>query len=133
MLLRACLVWIALAIAMVALGTARDRLLAPRLGDLAAHQLSCFMGSLLILAVAYATLPWLGLLDAPSLQLEVGSFWLLLTLPFELLSGHWVAGQSWSRLLENYNLLRGRLLLVVLAVILLAPELAGLLHAWRAA
>jgi hypothetical protein len=131
--LRACVAWVTLAAVMVALGTVRERLLAPRLGELTAHQVTCFIGSLLILAVAYAALPWLAVLDAPTLQVEIGVFWLLLTLPFELLFGHWVAGQPWSRLLENYNLLRGRLLLVILVLVFLAPRLAGLLHSWRVA
>jgi len=130
--LRACVVWAALAVAMVTLGTARDRLLAPRVGELPAHQVSCFAGSLLVLAVGYGALPWLGVVEAPTLQLGIGVFWLLLTLPFELIFGHWVAGRSWSRLLENYNPLRGRLLVLVLVVILLAPRLAGLLYTWRA-
>jgi hypothetical protein len=117
---------------MVALGTARERLLIPRLGEPAAHRLSCFAGSLLILAVGYTALPWLGALHAPAVQIEIGAFWLLLTLPFELVFGHWVAGRSWSRLLENYDLFHGRLFILVLVVVLLAPRLAGLLHTWRA-
>jgi hypothetical protein len=131
--LRALVVWVALATAMVALGTVRERLLIRFLGELAAHRVSCFAGSLLILAVGYAALPWLGVLDAPTRQVEIGAFWLLLTLPLELLFGHWAAGQSWSRLLENYNLLHGRLFLLILVMVLLAPRLAGLLHTWRAA
>jgi len=131
--LRAFVVWVVLATAMVALGTVRERLLIQRLGELPAHRLSCFVGSLLILAVGYAALPWLGVLDAPARQMKVGAFWLLLTLPFELIFGHWVAGQSWSRLLENYNLLHGKLFILILALVLLAPRLAGLLHAWHAA
>lgn len=131
--LRAFVVWVALAAAMSALGTVRERILARRLGELAAHRVSCLAGSLLILAVAYVALPRLGVLDAPDLQLEIGAFWLLLTLPFELVFGHWVAGQPWSRLLENYNLLHGRLFILILVVVLLAPRLAGSLHAWRAA
>jgi hypothetical protein len=133
MWLRAFVVWVALATAMVALGTVRERLLSPRLGELAAHHVSCLAGLLVILAVGYAALPWLGILDAPTLQFEIGAFWLLLTVPFEFLFGHWVAGQPWSRLLENYNVFHGRLFVLVLVAVLLAPRLASLLHTWGTA
>jgi hypothetical protein len=131
--LRACAVWIVLAVAMVAHGTARERLLRPHIGELAAHQVSCFTGSLLILAVSYVALPWLGVLSEPGLQLRIGGFWFLLTVAFEFLFGHWVAGHPWKRLFEDYNLFRGKLWLLVLGATLLAPRVAGVLHGWRAA
>jgi hypothetical protein len=40
---------------------------------------------------------------------------------FELLAGHYVFGNSWEKLLADYNLFRGRIWVLVLIVILFAP------------
>lgn len=125
---RACIIWAVMAAAMIANGVARERILARRLDDLRAHQASCITGALLILAITWAALPWLGLLEAPRAQWSVGALWLALTIAFEFLFGHWVAGHSWARLLQDYELHRGRLWIGVLLVTLSAPRLAGLLH-----
>ena len=53
--------------------------------------------------------------------LLIGSVWLALTLAFEFLAGHYLFGSSWERLLADYNLLRGRVWVLVLAATLFAP------------
>jgi hypothetical protein len=53
----------------------------------------------------------------------LGVFWLLLTIVFEFGFGHYVVGHPWSRLLADYNLLAGRLWVLVLVVILVGPLL----------
>jgi hypothetical protein len=40
---------------------------------------------------------------------------------FELLAGHYVFGNSWEKLLADYNLFRGRIWALVLIIILFAP------------
>ena len=56
--------------------------------------------------------------------IALGAMWALLTLGFEFGFGRAV-GQSWATLLENYNLLRGRIWPLVPIVLLLTPLLAG--------
>jgi hypothetical protein len=46
-----------------------------------------------------------------------------MTLAFEFLFGHFVAGHSWARLLQDYNLLAGRVWVLLLAWVALAPYL----------
>ena len=53
----------------------------------------------------------------------IGAMWLGLTLAFEFLVGHYVFHTSWNELLADYNLLNGRLWLLVLATTLIAPRL----------
>ena len=57
--------------------------------------------------------------------IALGVMWLLLTIAFEFGFGHYIARQSWSTLLENYNLLRGRVWPAVLLVVLVTPVLVG--------
>ncbi len=47
-----------------------------------------------------------------------------MTVIFEFGFGHYIMGHSWSKLLHDYNLLAGRLWLVVLLAILTGPYLA---------
>jgi hypothetical protein len=53
--------------------------------------------------------------------LFLGLFWLALTIIFEFLFGHYIAGNSWSELLAAYNILRGQLWPAVLIAIALMP------------
>jgi hypothetical protein len=54
--------------------------------------------------------------------------WLLLTVLFELLFGHYVMGDPWTKLLEAYNILKGNLWVLVLLVTPAAPYLAARLR-----
>ena len=48
---------------------------------------------------------------------------LAMTVAFEFLFGHYVAGHSWDRLLHDYNLFAGRVWVVVLVWVTVAPYL----------
>jgi hypothetical protein len=50
--------------------------------------------------------------------------WLGLTLAFEFLVGHYAFGTSWNELLADYDILNGRLWLLVLVAALTAPRFA---------
>ena len=90
------------------------------LSELRAHQLSSLIG--LILFGIYIWMVMRLFSPATKTQaLYVGMLWLGLTVAFEFLFGHLVAGHSWSRLLQDYNLLAGRLWVLILLWITLAP------------
>ena len=55
----------------------------------------------------------------------IGLLWVALTLAFEFLFGHYVAGKSWSEVCQVFNVARGNLFLVALIVAGLAPWLAA--------
>jgi hypothetical protein len=128
---RAVGVWLAIAVAMVVQGTAREALLRPSVGELLAHQISSVTGSGIILAALFLSFSWLGLDGSPKRQLQLGGFWLLLTIAFEFGFGHWVAGHSWSRLLADYDLASGRLWIVVLLTTFAGPRAVGWIRARR--
>jgi hypothetical protein len=108
-------------------GMARVALLEPALGDLRARQVATFTGSALILILAFFCVGWLGAATKWQL-LDVGAFWLLLTVTFELVLGRLVMHLSWERIASYYNLLEGGLMPVGLAVLTFSPLLAGWLH-----
>ena len=60
--------------------------------------------------------------------LRVGILWLVLTLAFELIAGHYLFRRSWPSLWAEYDLSRGRIWVLVPLVTFLAPLLAGYLR-----
>lgn len=127
MIRRAFAVWLLIVLAEVIHGILRTLFLVPLTGDLRARQIGVFTGSLLILAIATATIRWLGL-PTPARQFQVGALWLVWMVLFELAFGRWVAGLSWDRLLADYNIPAGGLLPFGLLILLLSPLLAARLR-----
>ena len=123
MVLRAIIVWVLLAVVGVANGVFRGAFLAKRIGDHPAHLLATLILCVLMFLLALVTIRWIG----PHTMLQatlVGLLWALLTVSFEFLAGHYLFGNSWSRLLADYNVLRGRIWVLVPIVLFLAPRWA---------
>jgi hypothetical protein len=55
----------------------------------------------------------------------VGLLWLALTLAFELLFFHYAAGKPWEVLLADYDVLQGRIWVVVPLAELFGPQVIG--------
>lgn len=121
---RALLVWFALLAVACVNGAVRELVFIPRLGDVLAQAISVGMLSLAIVIVSLSTITWMQ----PRSHAEawsIGVLWLALTLAFELLAGHYLFLTPWSRLLADYNLLRGRIWIVVLITTVAAPVIAA--------
>jgi hypothetical protein len=58
----------------------------------------------------------------------VGTIWLIMTVVFEFLFGHYVAGHSWETLWQAYRFPPDNLWLLVLIVTLVSPYLAARLR-----
>ena len=127
MILRAFSGWGLLLVLAVLNGGVRDTWLTPRLGDTAGRALSSVLLSLLILLATWLTIRWIGPRTGGQ-ALGLGALWLLLTLAFEFGAGRYAFGKSWSDLLADYDLSRGRIWILVLVVTLLAPGLAARLR-----
>lgn len=124
---RALLAWLGIALLEMLHGIARAKLLAPRVGDLRSRQIGVATGSLLILGYSWLVFPWLAI-AAPAEALRVGGLWLLCMLVFEFTVGHYVFRFPWKWLLNDFNLLRGRLLALGMLVLTFAPWLCGRLR-----
>jgi len=122
-LLRAFAVWVIILVFAIANGAAREHLLSPRLGGQTGHVVSTLVLCAAIFLVALLAIRWLGPRGRRG-ALLIGATWLGLTLAFEFLAGHYLFGNSWERLLADYNLLRGRVWILVLLATLFAPAWA---------
>lgn len=125
MLLRALLVWFGLLVTAIALAVFREGILTPRVGPDGSHLLGTALAVAAMATVIGVSVPWIvpGL-EARSLW-TLGVSWTLLTVAFEFVFGHFVMGHPWSRLFHDYNLLAGRVWLLVLLTILFAPVVLG--------
>lgn len=114
--------WLVMLAVSVANGAARDFTYGRHLGELAAHQLSTASGILLLGAVIWG----FSRRVPPSSGREaaaIGLLWAALTVAFEFLFFHFVGGHSWSELLSNYNVLKGRVWILVVLWVAAAPYL----------
>ncbi len=126
MWLRALLVWVLLVGLAILNGTGREALLSPRLGATAGHLVSSVLHAGLIGLTAWLTIP--GIAPGTARRAwAVGVLWVVLTIAFEFLVGHYAFGHAWPTLLADCNILRGRVWLLVLVTTLVAAA-----WAWRA-
>ena len=121
---RAVAIWLVLIAAEILHGIARGIFLVPHVGEFRSSQIGVFTGSVIILAIALASVRWIGASRTTELLL-VGFLWLVLTLAFEVAFGRFVVGASWERLAADYNVLEGGLLPFGMLVLLLSPLIAG--------
>lgn len=119
--------WFVMLLVSIANGAARDFTYGKQMSGLAAHQLSTLTSVLLLGAVIFAFVHFFP----PSSGQEAiftGLFWMALTIAFEFLFFHFIGGHSWTELLSNYNILEGRVWVVVLAWVAVAPYVFFRIH-----
>lgn len=122
MLLRNTLAWFILLAVAIVNASIREGVYRNALGELRAHQVSTFTAILFFGVVIW----WLSRLWPPASARQawqVGGIWLALTVAFEFLFGHFAMGHAWSKLFHDYNLFEGRVWLLLLAWITVAPWL----------
>lgn len=100
-------------------GAVRDLIVAPRIGDTMARAISTVILCALVMLVAWRSIGWIGP-HGPRQALAVGLFWLVLTLTFEFGAGR-LSGKPWAVVLADYDVLRGRIWVLVPIVTFVAP------------
>lgn len=117
---KAIAVLVLIAFAEVLHGILRVRLLNRRVGDRRARQIGVATGSLIILAIAWLTVPWIGVASA-SQALAVGGLWLVGMLAVDVGFGRYVFHFPWSRILREFDPRQGGFLGFGMLVLLAAP------------
>ena len=116
--------WPALAVVGVANGVLRELTFGRHLPERTAHRISTLTAGLLCGAAAWVFSRWWPVASTAESAL-IGGAWVAMTVAFEVAFGHWVAGHSWARLLEDYDLRRGRVWPFFLLWLALLPWLVG--------
>src|SRR5215472_6564249 len=125
--LRAVGLWALLMAAETLHGLWRVKVLSVWLGDQFARDVGVFIGSLIILLIAFACIDWIPARDVRTLLL-VGSTWVVLTIGYELALGRFAFGRPWSEIAADFDVFRGRLLPFGLLILLFSPLLAARLR-----
>lgn len=115
------LAWFPLVLLAILNGTIRQYGYLPYVGELTAHQLSTV--SFIVLFGFYVWMierKW----PIPTSREAwmIGLMWVAMTLVFEFGFGHYVAGHPWSKLLHDYNLMEGRVWVLIVIATGVGPE-----------
>jgi hypothetical protein len=102
-------------------GSLRELLYKDSVGELPAHYIST--ATLMVLLALYIWMleqrwPLASQQDA----IRVGLTWSVLTASFDFGFGHFVAGKSWAELAHDYDVTAGRVWILILLWISVAPE-----------
>ena len=126
---RAFATWFFIAVAESIHGILRRIFILPVIGDLRAHQVGMLVGCLIIFAVAWACIRWIGA-GTFSEQLKVGASWMVLMAIFEVSLGL-AFGYSLEFIFSDYNVVEGRLMIFGMMFMLVAPALAAKARGFR--
>ncbi len=114
--------WIGLVFLAILNGAIREKTYGIWMEELSAHQLSTIIG-LFFFGSYIWIITGVFRIETERQALMIGSLWVVMTIVFEFLFGHYVMGHSWDRLLYDYHLLKGRIWLLVLIWTLISPYL----------
>jgi len=101
-------------------GALREKVYDRFMPELSAHQLSTFI-VLILFGVYVWVLTGLYRIESSKQAVVIGGMWLMMTVAFEFLFGHYVMRYPWNRLFRDYNLLKGRVWPLVLIWTAVAP------------
>jgi len=118
--LKALGIWLVLAISAIIVALFRNGVLLPSLGEQSAHQIGTLIFLILQFLIIYFFIKKIKLKEIRTI-LSIGIFWLTLTIIFEFLFGHYIIGHPWEKLFADYNILNGRLWVLVLINNVIAP------------
>jgi len=123
--LKSILMWFILVIIAIINGMFREFVITPNLGSSIGHILSTISLILLLLFATFLFLRYLNSDFSKKELISIGFLWLLLTISFEFIFGHFVMGHTWEKLFADYNILNGKIWILVLFTTFLAPVIVG--------
>ena len=113
-------IWFLFVLLAILNGMLRVYFIIPIVGTYTGHVISTLILVAVIFVVTWFYVKKKNIISKRIL-LQIGLIWLILTAAFEFLFGHFVAKLSWETLIQDYNILEGRVWLLVLAATLFAP------------
>ena len=101
-------------------GVLREATYKKLVGDLPAHQISTGTG-IIVFGIIFYFIFRKWKFKSVKHAIFVGIIWLGLTILFEFGFGHYIMGNSWQKLLHDYNFAEGRVWSLFLVWITIAP------------
>ena len=122
MLVRHLLFWFVLMFVAIGNGILREAIYGEWMKELTAHQVSTITG-IVFTGIATYLFTRSRPLESQGQAWIVGVSWLVFTLLFEFIFGHYVADHSWHKLLHDYNIFAGRVWAIFLLWVVVMPTL----------
>jgi len=116
------LAWFPVIILAILNAAIREGIYQKRFDELLSHQLSS-VTFILVLFIYFMLMLRSFPLENIDHAIYIGVIWLFMTVCFEFLFGHYVMGHTWDHLLQDYNLINGRIWGLVLVFIAAGPYL----------
>ncbi len=112
--------WIPMIVIAITNGALRELVYGKFTTEIRAHQISTLLGCMFFGLYIYGVMRfWKP--ESASVALRIGLVWVALTICFEFIFGHYVAGHSWRRLLQDYSIFTGRVWILALIWLAFAP------------
>ena len=121
-MLKYVLAWFPMVAIAIANGALRELWYGKFTTELRAHQISTLAGCTLFGMYIWGVMRFWKPTGAAQ-AIYTGIVWVVLTICFEFIFGRFVAGHSWRRLLHDYNILAGRVWVLALIWLGIAPYL----------
>jgi len=116
------LAWLGMVPIAIVNGIVREKFYGQSMSEISAHQLST-LTAIILFGIYIYTITGLFQIQSAKQALMIGGIWLTMTIIFEFVFGHFIAGHSWTKLLMDYNILNGRVWIFVLIWTFIAPYL----------
>jgi hypothetical protein len=123
--------WLGMVAIAIFNGATREKLYGPLMRELYAHQLSTAL-AIVLFGIYIWVLTGIWQIESSVQALLIGGLWLIMTILFEFVAGHYLFGHSWEKLFHDYNLRQGRVWVLVLIWVSIAPYLVFWIRTtWR--
>ena len=112
--------WLGLVVIAIFNGAIREKMYGQFMRELSAHQLSTFIG-IILFGLYIWVVSGIWKIESFKQALVIGVMWLIMTIIFEFIFGHFVMKHPWGKLFHDYNIIKGRVWILVLLWTTLAP------------
>ena len=124
--------WVGAPVLAIVNGAAREFAYKDEVGESAANQISV-APLIALLGLYFWILQRRWPLATTREALSVGAIWVVLSVLFEFGFGHYVEGDSWADLLDNYDVSQGNIWILILLWIAVGPAIVRAVTAERSA
>lgn len=118
--LKATMIWCIIVVFAIANGIFRESFLELYLEESIALPISGITLSIIIFTITFLSFKLIEK-NRPLIYLYIGIQWVVMTLLFEFLFGHFVMKKSWQELLQVFHVFEGNLFLLALLTSLFSP------------
>ena len=118
-------IWFLFAVLATINGAIRNATYQRYIKELYSHQISTMIFIAITITIMFLFFNKTGLAYTNADLWLIGSSWLIATIIFEFVFGHFIFGNSWTKLFADYNILKGRIWSLILLMTLIGPWLVG--------